>query len=370
LLALILQAVIAIHVEERILRHRAESLLEDIRSLELRKATFVDAQAVFQRWKRWANTEGKCSAAHCDIRITLQDFPLDLPEKYSWQMEWPREASRLVGGHPARVTAGMSVENGIVWGKGFDVAVVAPPYSEAGGLASIGEYTVIGSAESRSRFRSWEWDEGAYFHRNYSIVVPSACEVCVTAMAMFTPYAESRDVNRLMQFDFSCLTRWKTCRMPADIMPAAWKEHLADKARMTSAMPPECGRDRMDLIGRDSENAAIVDVVANPNQSAGDHDGDKDFDLRLVERIKRAKFWEVGTDRRVRFLESQARLLGPSGLNSVRPGLRVIVFFQKSELGGVTLDECGALPFTPESSAIVTRSAQQDYGAFLLEREK
>jgi len=370
LLALILLAVIAIHVQERILRHRAESLLVDIRSLELRKASFADAQAVFQRWKRWASTEGECSEAHCDIRISLQDFPLDLPEKYSWRIDWPRHASMRVGGHPAQVIAEIFVVNGIVWGKSFDVAVLAPPYSEAGGLASISDYTVIGTAESRSRFSHWEWDEGAYFNPNYSIVVPSACEVCVTAMATFTSYADSKDVNRLTQFDFSCLTRWKTCRMPVDIMPVAWKEHVADRARMTSATPPECGRDRIDLIGRDSENAAIVDVVVNRDKPVGDHDGYQDFDLRLVKRIKRAEFWEVGANRNVRFYESQARLVGSSGLNAIRSGARLIILFQNSELGGVTLEECGAQPLTPENLAIVTRGVQQDYAAFPPEREK
>jgi hypothetical protein len=367
---LILLAVIAIHVQERILRHRAESLLSDIRSLELRKAGFTDAQAIFQRWKRWASTEGECTEAHCDIRITLQDFPLDLPEKYAWRMNWPRHASMLVGGHPARVIAEIYVENGIVWGKGFDIAVLAPPYSEAGGLASTGDYTLTGSAESRSRFSNWQWDQGAYFHPNYSIVVPSACEVCVTAMVTFTPYADPRDVQRLTQFDFSCLTRWKTCRMPVDVMPVAWKEYLADKSRMISAPPPECGRERVKLAGRDSENAAIVNVVANRKKPTSDYGGYQDFNLRLVKRIKRAEFWEAGTDRSVRFFESQAQLVGSSGLDSIHSGLQLIVFFQNSELGGVTLDECGALPFTPENLATAMRGTQQDYGAFLQEREK
>jgi hypothetical protein len=371
LFVLILLAVIAVHVDERILRHRAEGLLEDIRSLELRKASFADAQAVFQRWRRWAKYDGECTETHCDIRITLQDFPLDLPEKYAWRMNWPRHASMLVAGHPARVMAEVSVENRIVWGKSFYIANLAPAYSGAPGLASINEYTVIGTVSSRSRFSNWEWDEGgAYFHSNYSIVVPSACEVCVGAVAAFTPFADSRDVQRLMQFDFSCLTRWTTCRMPVDIMPVAMSEYSADKARMTMVPPSECGRDRLDLAGRDSENVAIVDVVANGNQATGDRDGDRDFDLRLVKRIKRAEFWDAGADHNVRFFESQARLVGSSGLNSIHPGLRLIIFFGNSELGGVTLDDCGTLPFTPENLAIVTRSARQDYGAFLQEHEK
>ncbi len=371
LLALVLFAVIAIHVQERILRYRAESLLGEVRSLELRQASFADAQAVLQRWKRWATTEGECSEAHCHIRITLQDFPLDLPEKYGWGMNWPRRGSMLVGGHPARVMAEISVENGIVSGKAFYLGILAPAYSGAPGLASVGEYTVIGAADSSSRIDHRDWDEGgAYFHPDYSIIVPSACEICVAAVAKFTPYTEAGEVQRLMQFNFSCLTQWTTCRMPVDIMPVAWREYSADKARMTSATPPECGRERVELAGRDSENAAIVDVVVSRKKSADDQDGDKDIDLRLLKRLKRAEFWEVGTYHNVRIYESQAQLVGASGLNAIRPGLRLIIFFQNSELGSVTLDECGALPFTPENLAVVTRSVQQDYGAVLAGHEK
>jgi hypothetical protein len=374
LLLLILLPACAIHVQERILRHRAESLLDDIRSLELRKANFADAQNVFQRWKRWAKYDGECTEAHCAIRISLQDFPFDLPEKYAWRMSWPRHASMVIGGHPAQVIAEVFVDNGIVWGKEYDIAVLSPTYSGAPGLASIGDYTVIGTAESRSRFSEWEWNAGGYFHPNYSIVVPSVCEVCVTTMVKFTPYADSKDMNRLMQFDFSCLTRWKTCRMPVDIMPVAWNEHLADKARMAATPTlPECGGDRIELIGRDSENAAIVDVmsiVANRTRPASDHDGYQDFDLRLAMRIKRAEFWDVGTDSNVRFYESQARLVGSSGLDSIRAGIRLIALFRNGQVDGVTLEECGALPFTPENLAIVTRGAQQDHAAFLPDREK
>jgi hypothetical protein len=370
LLLLIVLAVCAIHVQERILRHRAENLLENIRSLELRKANFADTQKVFQRWKRWAKYEGECSEAHCDIRITLQDFPLDLPERYAWRMNWPRHASMLVGGHPSQIISEIFVENGIVWGKGFDIVVLAPPYSGAPGLASLGDYSVIGSAESWPRFSDWEWSDGAYFHPNYSIVVPSACEVCVTAMVKFTPYADSKDVNRLMQFNFSCLTRWKTCRMPIDIMPVAWDEHLADRARMASTPPPECARDRMEFIGRDSENAAIVEAVVNEKKPSDDDDRSQAFSLRLVKRIKRAQFWDIGSVREVGIIESRLRLVGFSGLDAIHPGDRLIIFFRNGGVDGVTLQECGALPFTAENVAIVARGVQQNYAAFLPEREK
>jgi hypothetical protein len=370
LLVLILFAVTAIHVQERILRHRAERLLEDIRSLELRKASFTDAQDIFRRWTRWASYDGECTEAHCVMRITLYDFPFNLPERYAWRMNWPRHASMLVGGHPAQVIAEIFVENGIVWGKGFTVEVLAPPYSSAPGLASVEDYTVIGTAESRSRFRDRDWDEGVYFHPHYSLAQPSACDVCVVAMATFTPYANSEDVQRLMQLDFSCLTRWKTCRTPADIMPVAWKEHLADKAKIALAAETLCGEDHAKWIGRDSENAAIVDVVATRNKPAVAGDRYQDADVRLVKRIKRSKFWDVGTTREIRILESSLGSESIQRLTDLYPGIPLIILFQNAEVGGIELETCGVLPLTSENLAIVTRGAEQDYGAFLPVHEK
>jgi hypothetical protein len=47
----------------------------------------------------------------------------------------------------------------------------------------------------------------------------------------FLPSASQTDVNRLAQFDYSCITRWlHPCRTPSDLMPAAWQQHLQDES--------------------------------------------------------------------------------------------------------------------------------------------
>ncbi len=49
-LGLLLAPFVAVQVQERIFRHRAERLLADMRSLMLRKATMAEIEAVFKRW--------------------------------------------------------------------------------------------------------------------------------------------------------------------------------------------------------------------------------------------------------------------------------------------------------------------------------
>jgi len=366
LLLAILCAVIAIHVQERILRDRAERLLVDIRSLELRKASFTQAQAVFRRWSRWGHYDGECSEMHCSFQITLSDFPFNLHGRYGWKTMWPGRTAMFVGGHPAVILGSITVENAIVWGKEFDVMVEAPPYAEAPGLAAVEEYTLIGTAYSVSRFRPPRWEADVSLHPNYSIGTPSGCEICVEVFSKFTPYAESRDVQRLMQFNFSCLTRWNPCRLQHDIMPAVWEEHLNDQAKMATTAPNrECGPQEVELMGRDAENAAVVDVIANRNESLDGNEKSQDSTVRLVKRLKRTAFWDVAASHELRVYESRVALAGLHPLNLVHPRARLIILFEKYETSGLVLDDCGAFPFTAENLALVNRGVEQDYQAVL-----
>lgn len=64
----------AIPVQQRVLRHRAERLLVDIRSLKLRRSTWADAQQIFVTWGAWGHYEGTCSQQSCSYEINLGDF--------------------------------------------------------------------------------------------------------------------------------------------------------------------------------------------------------------------------------------------------------------------------------------------------------
>jgi hypothetical protein len=65
-------------------------------------------------------------------------------------------------------------------------------------------------------------------HPNYLISRPGGCEICISGYVHFTPYADPGDIRRLMQLNLSCLTRIHPCLDQNDIMPAAWKQYLAE----------------------------------------------------------------------------------------------------------------------------------------------
>jgi hypothetical protein len=64
----------ASQVEQRLFRRRAELLLAEIQSLELRKTPWHEAKAQLERWR--ANTEigSRCSEQRCSQTITLNQF--------------------------------------------------------------------------------------------------------------------------------------------------------------------------------------------------------------------------------------------------------------------------------------------------------
>ena len=69
----------AIQIEQRLLRTRAEHLIEDIRSLELRRSTWADAQRVLARWGAAGHYEGSCASSSCDYEVEFGDIFADHP---------------------------------------------------------------------------------------------------------------------------------------------------------------------------------------------------------------------------------------------------------------------------------------------------
>jgi hypothetical protein len=85
---------------------------------------------------------------------------------------------------------------------------------------------------------------------------------CVAGWATFTPYAAPADVQRLMQVDLSCLTRWRSCVTQGEIMPIAWAQYLAERPLVDGCSGElACSPSFLEVLGRDSVNIAIVEVL-------------------------------------------------------------------------------------------------------------
>jgi hypothetical protein len=131
----------------------------------------------------------------------------------------------LAGMRHQQVFADLIVKNGTLASEYYHVTVDAGTWDSG----QWWDYSLIGSAGATPNVLAGR--QGYTRHPLYGVVMPSGCEVCKAIGFVFDPSADSAAVDRLMQFDLSCLTRLiHPCRTEADIMPNAWAQAEADRA--------------------------------------------------------------------------------------------------------------------------------------------
>jgi hypothetical protein len=339
-----------IQVRQRIFRHRAERLLDDVRSVQLRRSTWQDAQRVMARWDEWATFSRFCSRENCTVRIELDElmrFRLRHPDTRRYFI-W---LERLFGGREATVFAGLTVFNGVIWEKEYGVVIAVAPKAE-----EDGDFGYLLFANARTVPHPRERSVG---HPEYSDASPGGCEGCLGVIAQFTPYADDGVIGKLMDFNLACLTRWRPCRNQADVLPYAWTLHK-DETReneLTWKRLENCNYP-LELLARDAENAAVVDVVSEkPNHRWPERSITV---VRLVGKLKRALFWESNATREVWDMKSETAKRGRGKPFTSR---RVILLFSSptETMSGIQTDSCGVVSYTGENISAVADGAARDY---------
>jgi hypothetical protein len=245
---------VASQVEQRIYRSRAELLLSQVQSLELRKTPWLEAQRQLKHWAGESKFNDQCNGTECSVQITLLEpvygflsrslIFVHLDDYVRWRLKlsydegpFVRMVSTLsrgymvIGGRPAKVTATVGMRDGVAWSKGFLVYIETYwhniPKADSDRWF---EYALIAGLHSVPRFDYGRTLDGDQFtrHPNYVISRPGGCEGCIEGYVNFTHYADPADIHRLMQLNLSCLTRIRPCLDQSDIMPAAWKQYLRE----------------------------------------------------------------------------------------------------------------------------------------------
>jgi hypothetical protein len=253
--AVLILLLLASQIEQHIFRSRAESLLSQLQSLELRKTPWPDAQHQLKRWDAETTFHDQCNADACSITITLfepvygfayhRNIFVRLDDYFRWRFKLSYDEGpfvrteiglfrgyMLMGGRPARVIAEVGMRSGVVWSKGFSVYIETywhniPDFAPGRWF----EYTLVAETRTVPNLDSSGRNSGdpqLTLHPSYVIDRPGGCEICVLGYVHFTPYADAGDIQRLSQLNLSCLTRLRPCRVEKDIMPSAWKQYLTE----------------------------------------------------------------------------------------------------------------------------------------------
>jgi hypothetical protein len=349
---LVILFAVFIQIQAHLLRHRAEALLSDISQLELRKSTWADAQNIMRRWGAWGHYDGSCTAAECKYHVVIADVTTKrlLPSRLALPY---RVIGGWLGGRLVMIQASFTIIDGVLWGKSFGAFIDVPPRSFSG----YG-YTLIGEADSAWRLSRFGIEPQLTLHKDYLIGRPGGCEGCLMAYTRFTPNAHPSDVQRLMNFDLSCITRWQPCLKLEQLMPQAWSQYLAEQDSVQAAWEHFNCDYPLDLLGREAENAALAEVVSSRTEK---NFGEvwRILKFRLVKRLKGAQFWQPNTEAESRF---ESRFGSPERLGT---GSKVILLFDHGfgdvQVRNLNVERCGVIPFTTRSLAEVEQGIDEDF---------
>jgi hypothetical protein len=348
-------------IEQRVFRHRAERLLNDMLSIQLRHTTFEQLSPLLGRWREFVTYDIPCSKRHCDLRVEFRQ-PSHMRDSDSKFFAIFRDFYQLLGGRASGVFAEINVRNGFVWGESYGIGVEVPPFADTDGYKAS---ELTGEISTVPRAEPWRlvWPN---LRRppEYEIGGRTAFKGRADVWVRFTPYADPADIRRLSQFNFSCLARLRPCRTGEDIMPAAMAEISKEKHHNWSGSEePVCDLPAIRVISRDAENAAVVDVVDNRRDPRYNSDPNRVLGVRLVERVKRASSWTPGA--KVYIDVGDPLALAPiDGLAKVRAGDRLIILFGWQSASSIVpkaeAEMCGVVPYTENNLAVVRAGASED----------
>jgi hypothetical protein len=321
--------------------------------LELRSATYDDAQKLAREWQHYSKVSPGCNSNSCKITITLSD-PRAYPRLLSWffQPPWLARLVLRTGVRPAGITGEIKVRNGKVWGKHFGIEVYVRDLGRPNGWP----LTLMADTSTVYHFAAYgEIDPQLRIHPDYVIGRPGGCDgPCVLAYARFTPYADPKDVRRLMQINLSCLTRWVPCQTEADILPQPWAQHEGEEPAIVRAYHQHsCEAADAALLGRDAENAAIIRIEAI--EKLPETDAYLKLRARMIRALKPAKSWPEGSS--AEFRVDPRSLFSPS--LKLQPNMQVILLFGTQP--AIEAKNCGILRLDADNLRRVQKGVDEDF---------
>jgi hypothetical protein len=350
LLMVPLIAVVTIRTQRSILRHRAETLLADVQSVNLRHTTFRDVQPMFNRWRRWGKYEGSCTQERCTFDIWLSRLGGPLNE-FLYRHNRIFDFAGYLGERPTAIHARLVVLDGFVWADVIAFGIETrrwstdgKPYLEIVG----GEATSVSKAPF---LRGSDWR----MHPDYAIWWPTNLQNEIRLE--FTPFANPVEIHRLMVLNFVCLTRKVPCRDKRDFMPAAMAQvdywsSLPSDPRATELECQDPDPLLLELSARDAQNIVIAKVgVKRPHAGPGG----------LHERALIVKQVLKTSDSLKTQVPSNFWMFEFPGSNVDAPsGSLVIVFLRDDNFDGYSLDGCSPLATTAAHLSSVRRGIAED----------
>jgi hypothetical protein len=335
---------------QRVLRHRAERLLADLRQLHADGDSWAEMQRMMTRWGAYGqNYDGACTPQKCEYRITLEDWIGETTSPGSGHGFLGPVAPfiELFHWHAASLYADITVADGKVAQWRVHVWTEVP----RGAGLNEGRYTLMASAGETPLPSSYYWQWPARQpHPEYSIIEPTGCLSCIGITAEFTPSTQPNEVKLLTNFNLNCITRWSPCVGAGDIFPEVWQQLQEERKlrRANDARLADCSFSLEELT-RASDLILRINIVSEEVDPA-DSTQLPFYSARLLEVVHGVSRWKAGTALRVKVTPNYER---PTF--SAKRGAELILFEPLVSQGedSVEPQPCGVVAMSPETLARV-----------------
>ena len=159
-LSLVLLTFLAVQIQQRTLRWRAERLSAEMHQIRLYQSTWADAQRLMHRWERWGHYDGSCTAPSCKYEIEMDSVrPLQPPYSTPRLAGLAPPARRLnlyqwFGGRLSAFHASFMVHDGTIWRESTAMGVSVPRRRIRAGNDDDFDWSLTVSAESNQRLHN------------------------------------------------------------------------------------------------------------------------------------------------------------------------------------------------------------------------
>jgi hypothetical protein len=266
-IALVAGVSVYFRIEQYRFRKQAERLLDDVRGLELKKASAAEVRRVIARWGfEEFGVEGwhpsSCPPGNCIYYLRLKPKPVGLhtlPDPFVAPptvriFEW-------LGLRPKIVEAWVHMQGDTLYSTSLSVYTVGRGCDWSG-------CTIVAVAGTRAE-SSWSDHDRPESKLRHSLLHPSYLVGAFPTMfnvdtggspamviwAEFSRDATAADVSRLMQFDLSCLTRLRSC-IVRDLMPTVWEQTVEDSRAPAAALM--CTTELSKRVAQLADDVAVV----------------------------------------------------------------------------------------------------------------
>jgi len=372
-------SLLSLEASQWLIRMRAEALLADIKSLELNRSSWSDAERLMNRWGEWGGWYGNCTAEDCSYDIAIYHLRFVYPG-FVFE-EGPHlgvRALELVGLRSASVSARFHVVHGVVTNKGFRMDVALPVSRWISPESGFWLKDEVGSAYWPSLDASFF--EGAKLRQtNYAQLEEhpnrSFIQRRILLEASFTPEESLEEQAALIDFHFNCLTRWTACTNRGELLLRAEEEfeaegrelahdHFKEAPYQLPSRTPSteiCAREEPDVLVGEVVQAEALPILTN---SDSQRQSGWLTRVRLKDVLKGGASMHAGDAFRVTVYCNN----NDEKCNSPFPNTQIILTGTRvadkpnSEAPDFDVSECGVREATQESLAATRNGVQEDFG--------